>query len=85
MRTVEELIAEAESAPVTSAAGRRPVVLRPVVRWGRRKGIGTRCRLRPDQQDGAGSMVDDEAGGGAEAVGPEAGAIAVTGEDEQFG
>jgi hypothetical protein len=61
----------------------------PVRRSGRRgrgrDGGYARRGLGPDQQDGAGGVVDDEAGGGTQALGSRVGAVAVAGEDEQVG
>jgi hypothetical protein len=59
--------------PVRRAGGR-----------GRDGGDGRRD-LGPDQQDRAGCVVDDEAGGGTQAPGSQVGAVAVAGEDEKIG
>ena len=53
---------------------------------GRRgRDVGGRRGLGPDQQDRAGCVVDDEAGGGTQAPGSQVGAVAVAGEDEEIG
>src|SRR5690348_15321766 len=65
-----------------------PMLLSPVVGWMRWRGWDggdAGGGLGPDEQDGAGGVVDDEAAGGAEAAGPEVGAVTVASEDEQVG
>lgn len=55
----------------------------PVVRRLREVGeVG--CRSGPDQEYGAGGVVDDEAVGRGQALGAQAAAVAVTGDDEQL-
>ena len=53
--------------------------------WRGRDGGDAGRWFGPDQQDWAGGVVDDEAGGGAQAPGPQVGAVAVAGKDEQVG
>ena len=48
-------------------------------------GWGHARRIGPDQQDGAGGVVDDETAGRAEAARAEVGVVAVAGEHEQVG
>src|SRR4051812_31239150 len=55
------------------------------VRWRRWDRLDTRRRLRPDQQDRAGRVVDDETGLRREAVRPETRAVTVAGADQQIG
>ena len=43
------------------------------------------CGARPDDQDRAGGVVDDEPGGLAQALGPQPGPVAVARHDEQGG
>ena len=52
---------------------------------GRREGVGSWRGLCPDEEDRARGMVHDEPGCVAEALGPEAGPIAVADHDEQVG
>ena len=61
-------------------------LVRPAWRPGRggRDGGDAGRGLGPDQQDRAGGVVDDEAGGGTQAPGPQVGAVAVAGEDEEI-
>ena len=63
------------------SAARSPVTRRPG--WRGRDAGEAGTGLRPDKQNGAGGVIDDEPAGRAEALGSQAGAVTVAGEDEQ--
>src|ERR1039458_4148677 len=62
-------------------------LIRPArrARWRGGDGGNARRGLGPDQQDRAGGVVDNEAAGGAQAPGSQAGTVAIAGQDEKVG